>query len=191
MRERLLRTMVPAAVLAAGAVLFAATIVQPACTVKGACDETPGVDYCKLVGDAAVNCPGNRIGLTRWESSPLKGKWLFFPRNSGLNFDPRDPDGGRIVGEITSTVAWISVCENPVATGCNYVVASGNNAEFTVTSSGTFWIKNNTCADFWIRVVMESDGVGPDTGVVAPIDTGVDSRADASSQDGTIDASSD
>lgn len=156
-----------AAIVASGAVAAAAA----ACLPQGVCDETPGGVYCKLGGTV---CPGKRTSDTHWESNALTGTWLRFPKNSSMELDPRDPNGTRLKGRITSSLAWISACATPTTPGCNYALAAGNNAEWFATAWGTLYLKNNTCQDFYVRVVIETDGI--------------DSGDGGLSQDGTIDA---
>jgi hypothetical protein len=145
--------------LVGGAALVTPLLASaPACFPQGACDETPGGLYCKLGGDT---CPGRRIDDRHWQSNDLQGKWLLFPKNSSMELDPRDPNGTRVKGTITEHFAWISLCETPSTVGCNYVLASGNNAEWYATAWGTLYLKNDTCQDYYVRVVIESDGVEP------------------------------
>lgn len=152
------------AALVAGAAIGLALVTgvgAPACFPQGACDETTGLTYC-VPGQG--ECGGRLVTPTKWESGALGGKWIFFPRASGIEMDPRGADGARIKGSLTNMTAWISVCDTPSTFGCNFAVAGGNNAIFYVTERGTIYVKNDTCQDFYVRVVAESDGTNPEAG---------------------------
>ncbi len=146
------------ALLASGALALAGFTVSstPACTVQGAC-ESSNLLYCVNV----AGCRGRLIDDTHWESAPLAGKWVPFTKNASLKVVPLDAaTGKRIKGSAFRATAWISACEDPTTPGCNYALASGNNAEWVyIANENSFFLKNNTCEDFFVRVVIESDGV--------------------------------
>ncbi len=173
--------------LALGAVAGIALVTSvgaPACFPKGACDEVVGEFYC---GVGSKLCPGRLVDDRTWESNSIDGTWLFYPKNSTFQIDPRGPDGKRVKGRMVSVVTWISVCEKPTVPGCNFVVAGGNNAKFWIGSQGTLYVKNDTCEDYYARVVIETDGT--DQPFVDPDASTPDATAtDASTSDATTDA---
>lgn len=140
----------------------------PACFPQGACDATWSI-YCTPQDTA---CRGRLIDDTHWESSALDGKWVSFPKNGTIRIDPRDGTGRKAKGAFVRTQAWISACEVPSTPGCNFAFAAGNNAEWHwFDGDRNLDIRNNTCEDFFVRVVIDTDGI---------------EASDASSQDGTI-----
>lgn len=167
-----------AAIVASGAigVLALPFATAPACLPQGACDFTYSL-YCDPVDGGNAACGGRVIDDTHWESSPLEGKWLAYPKNGIIRLDPRDRTGRKVKGAFVRTQAWISACDTPSSAGCNFALAAGNNAEWHwLDADRTVEIHNNTCESFYFRAVIETDGI---------------ESTDGSSQDGTKDAASD
>jgi hypothetical protein len=118
-----------------------------------------GVSF--LAGCYGHNCDGDSITWGRnpgegrlidadnWESSPIDGDWIPFTRQRVVFFEMRDL-GDRIPYQI---IPYISAEPNPVHDNGNWTLGSGNLAEHSGAGPGTIAIKNDTCADYFIRIV--------------------------------------
>ena len=93
---------------------------------------------------------GRLLDVDRWESSPLDGDWIPFTKQRVWFFEMRD------LGERTPDVIlpYISAEKNPVRDNGNWTLGSGNLAEQSNAGPGRVAIKNNTCADYYIRLVV-------------------------------------
>jgi hypothetical protein len=112
-----------------------------------------------------------------WETTAFDGKWLPFPHKRTWVLDTsalgtRPPE---------SVIAYISAQETPNEVGSNFTVGGGNLVIFTVAKPGTLWVTNDTCADYFIRVVVNASPAP------APADAGTTPQpdTDASSDGGS------
>ena len=140
---------------------------------------------------------GRMIDENTWESTPMDGKWLHF--SSGhIWFFEVPALGDRIPYSIET---YISPVEEPNKSPSNFTMAGGNLAELSGVGSNRFVVRNGSCAEYFVRVVVqvparpESNAPGTPGDVDAGIDAsdaGVDTGADAADLDsGVIDATTD
>lgn len=118
---------------------------------------------------------GRLLDPDTWETTSFDGKWLGFPHRRTWVFDtsalgPRAPE---------SVIAYVSAQETPNELGGNFTVGGGNLVTYTVAKPGSLWVTNDTCADYYIRVVVKAP---PGGNTPPPTDA---SQADASSDGGT------
>ena len=101
---------------------------------------------------------GRLLDPDRWESSPVDGDWIPFTRQRVWYFEMRD------LGDRTPDVVlpYISAERNPVHDNGNWTLGAGNLAEQSSTGPGRIAIKNNTCADYYIRLVAVASPRPPD-----------------------------
>ncbi len=127
---------------------------------------------------------GQLLGADTWESSAIDGDWIPFTRQRVWIFEMRGL-GDRLPGEIQP---YISADKNPVRDG-NWTIGAGNLAEQSGAGPGRIVIKNNTCADYYIRLVVVASPRPPTSSVPdasAPADAdmkGASAPADASTGD--------
>ena len=125
-----------------------------------------------LVGCYGHNCDGDFLVYGRganegrlldadtWESSPIDGKWLPFPKQRIWAFEMKDL-GDRTPYEI---IPYVSAQNDPTHDeGGNFTVAAGNLTEIFAIEKGKFAIKNDTCADYSVRVVVKAAARPPAT----------------------------
>ncbi|MBX3218874.1 MAG: hypothetical protein KF795_00050 [Labilithrix sp.] len=163
-------------VLALGAVwasISAAALIAPGCYGRN-CEggtEVFGVD----AGE------GRMIDENRWESGPMDGTWLWFPRQRYYIFDVR-AFGGRVPFNPT---AFLSASSNPATNGGNMTSGSGNLTLFRSMSANRIDIQNDSCSDYYLRLVVDLPPLPP----VLPDDGGAgDDASDGGIED---DASAD
>ncbi|MDB4944496.1 MAG: hypothetical protein JWP97_4030 [Labilithrix sp.] len=115
---------------------------------------------------------GHMIDENTWESSPPDGDAIPFTKQRVWYF--QIPEfGDRIPYEVTP---YISAEQNPIRENGNFTIGSGNLAEQSGLGAGRITIKNNTCADYYIRVVAHAPPRPP----VAPV------NGDAGAQDAAV-----
>jgi hypothetical protein len=128
---------------------------------------------------------GELVAPALWESTPQTGKWLPFPAQRSWFVFPQ----GLAHTDIARVLVYISAAEEPNP-GSQYTLASGDSAlirqfpdpgDPSGESTGVE-IHNNTCADFWVRVVLEG---------YAPAGRSRDAGASDAPADGTDDAATD
>ena len=121
---------------------------------------------------------GELVGPGIWETTPQYGKWLPFPAQRKWYLFPQQLAGT----DFARVLVYISAAEEPNPTE-QYTLASGDSAlirQFPDGRNHGVEVKNNTCADFFVRVVIEGY---PQAGAA---DAGAD--GDASASDATGDA---
>ncbi len=125
-------------------------LLSSACTVQGVCDSTR-IEYCNA---ADVSCQGRLVDAYTWESNPIGSGWLPYRGRREYVFTFRDKtDGNRkIAGEVYEIVPYVA----SVPTGSDAVIASGNLAVQTPLGNGQILILNETCADYFLRVVVRA-----------------------------------
>jgi hypothetical protein len=88
-----------------------------------------------------------------WESNPVDGRWLDFPHARFYNFDLHEL-GDRLPVVITP---YVSAQADPLheANG-NFTIGSGNLTEISNADKGRVTIHNGTCADYYLRLVVQA-----------------------------------
>jgi hypothetical protein len=135
----------------AGATAFAglfALSLLPRCYGQS-CDPTR-VDYGLSDGE------GELVDADTWESQPITARWLDFPGQRTLVVHLDHKLGGR---PLTEVYAWLSASPEPnnaAIKNPNFALASGNLAEFHVVDDDTIEVHNDTCADYYVRVLLRS-----------------------------------
>jgi len=118
---------------------------------------------CVLAGCYGHNCEGDTLVFGRntgegrlvdadtWESSAIDGTWIPFTKQRIWIFQMRQ------LGDRTPTVIipYVSAEANPNRDG-NWTIGSGNIVEQSQVGPGQLVLKNNTCADYYIRVVVQA-----------------------------------
>lgn len=119
---------------------------------------------------------GRLIDANTWESGPIDGEWLRYDHRMLLVLDT-SLLGTRIP---TSVLVYISADPRPLQGG-TFTIGGGNVADITVPGPGAIYVKNNSCAEYYARVVVQAAPLEPDGG--AP-DAGADAPDGASASDG-------
>lgn len=161
-------------------------LAMPGCYGRN-CDGTSGT-YGNKPGE------GKMIDENTWESSPMDGVWLHY--SSGhIWFFEVPALGDRIPYSIET---YISPIEEPNDKPGNFTMAGGNLAELSGFGPNRFVVRNGTCAEYFVRVVVHvpprPDSIAPGTpgGVDAGVDADIDAGADAGVNDsGSNDADTD
>jgi hypothetical protein len=126
---------------------------------------------------------GRMIDENTWESSPMDGKWLHF--SSGHIWFFEVPELGERTPFRVET--YLSPVEDPNVfhperAPSNFTMGGGNLAELSGVGPNRFIVRNGTCAEYFVRVVVEvpprPDSIAP--GTVGGVDASVDAGADAS-----------
>lgn len=160
------------------AIVTLAMLIAPGCYGRN-CDGTSGT-YGREPGEGAM------IDEDTWESTPIDGKWLHFSSGHTWFFDV-PAFGERKPFKIQT---YISPIEEPNVYGAgkpsgNFSEGGGNLTELSGVDKNRLVVRNGTCAEYFLRVVVELPP--KPTGVIAPAD--VDASADASDAAGASDAS--
>jgi hypothetical protein len=166
------------------ATVTGAILVVPGCYGRS-CESSVG-RYGTEVGQ------GRMIDEDTWESSPQDGAWLPFP-GAQLYFFEIPALGDRRPQVI---LPYISPIEDPnvfVAgrPASNFTLAGGNSAELSGVGPNRFSIRNGTCADYFLRVVvsLEPRPPRPEPDAIADASAEMIDAGDASA-DAAIDAAS-
>lgn len=142
-----------------------AAVVAPACYGHN-CDG--------LTGTFGANAgEGELLDDNTWESSPVDGTWIDFSRQRAWIFNlhalgNRKPD---------IVTAYVSAQQNPFNEGGQFAQAAGNLAEIWGATNGTVTVHNGTCADYFVRVVVQSAPAPTDTPPPANDDAGASDAA--------------
>lgn len=116
---------------------------------------------------------GRLLDADTWETTPVNGPWLPFPKQQTYFFDLRDLGTDRTPDLV---VPYISAQANPLAEGGNYTIGAGNLAEISGADLGRVAVHNGTCADYYIRVVVQASprpGSAATTGAAEVGDAGL------------------
>ncbi len=114
---------------------------------------------------------GRLAGPDLWESGPVDGEWLPFPKQRLLKFDLRRTLGNRTP---TLIVPYVSAQQNPFKDGANFVPGAGNIVEIFFATDGQVIVHNGTCADYYIRLVVQAPPLAPQ-----PADPNANANEDA------------
>ena len=138
---------------------------------------------------------GRLIDEDTWESSPQDGAWLPFPA-AQIYFFEIPALGDRRPQVILPYISPIAD-PNVVVAGrppSNFTLAAGNLAELSGVGPNRFAIRNGTCADYFLRVVVSLEPRPPRAEPEAIADASADAEpvdAGDAGADGASDASSD
>jgi len=119
---------------------------------------------------------GRLLSPDVWESNPIDGVWLDFPRQRAWIFDLHDL-GDRVPQIITP---YVSAQADPQhEPGGNFTVAAGNIAELSGVQNDQVVVHNGTCADYFLRVTVEAAprSSSSSTSSTSSADGGADSGA--------------
>lgn len=93
---------------------------------------------------------GRLVSEDTWESGPINGRWLPFPRQRLWFFDLHEL-GDR---ELVDIRPFVSAQSDPFRESGNFTVGSGNLTEISGADRGRVAVKNGTCADYYLRLVV-------------------------------------
>ena len=116
----------------------------------------------------------------------MTGAFLWFPRQRYYIFDVRAL-GGRTPEKI---FPYISAAPEPTKNGANMTIGSGNLAEISSVGPNRIDIKNGSCSDYYLRLVVEVPPLPPEAPALdagGGSDAGADAEAGAE-EDATTDA---
>ncbi|MBX3263503.1 MAG: hypothetical protein KF782_27780 [Labilithrix sp.] len=120
---------------------------------------------------------GRMIDEDTWESGPMNGTWLWFPRQRTYLFDLRVL-GGRVP---YSVEPYIAASPDPMTVGPNGTIGSGNLALLSNVSANRVDVRNDSCSDYYLRLVVKVEPMPP----ALPADDG--GGADAGTNDAAAD----
>jgi hypothetical protein len=106
---------------------------------------------------------GHMVDTNTWESNAYDEAWLPFPRQRGYGFDITALGGRRPI----NVTPWLSANELQNQSGANAVIGAGNIAETLNWRNNGIDIRNDTCSDYYLRLVVEV----PDMPPAAPTST--------------------
>lgn len=105
---------------------------------------------------------GRLLSADLYESSPIDGVWLDFPKQRAWIFDLHDL-GDRVPQVITP---YVSAQADPNhEPGGNFAVAAGNLAEISGVTKGQVVVHNGTCADYFLRVTVQAAPLAPSASI--------------------------
>jgi hypothetical protein len=151
----------------------AAALLAPGCYGRN-CDpgfETFGLD----------DGQGEMIDENTWASGPIDGEWLWYPRQRLYSFEI-PALGGRTPVEV---IPYVAASPEPMKNFGNFTVGAGNIALLGGARANHVEIRNDTCSDYYLRLVVRVRPFAPETDGGAPDDGGT---ADASTEDAASDA---
>lgn len=123
---------------------------------------------------------GRLLDADTWESSPVDGEWLDFSQQRVWFFDIQAL-GGRTPDII---IPYVSAQEAPFADQGNFVIGAGNIAEISSATKGSVAIKNGTCADYYLRLVVKASPRAPNASTPEPVVSSSEAGADAATDGG-------
>lgn len=175
MRKRLIATGIGAL-----AIVPALATTPAACFPQGQCSAS-SVEYC-APGD--TSCAGHLVDPYTWQSGPIDASWLDYAHQRYLLMHFRDGVTNQMLqGRPYDFEAWIAPEADASAPGGQFAQASGNLAEWSWSAgpdSTSITVHNDTCADYFIYVVVRSapDGTSPDAGADASQDASQDAATE-------------
>jgi len=95
-----------------------------------------------------------------WESNGQNEPWLPYPRQRYYFFNV-SAWGGRVP---VLEIPYLSASQNQA--GANQIVGSGNIAEMFSPNPNTLNINNDTCSDYYLRLVVVLPPFAPEAGAV-------------------------
>jgi hypothetical protein len=117
---------------------------------------------------------GRLVSADMWESTPIDGVWLEFPKQRLWIFNLHDL-GDRVPQLITP---YVSAQADPNhEPGGNFALAAGNLAEISGVGKGQVVIHNGTCADYFLHVTVQAAPLPPSASIPpSPPDAGNDAE---------------
>ena len=97
---------------------------------------------------------GSLVDANTWQSTPIDGEWVPFPHQARLEFFH---SLGRVPYEV---VVWVSAEKNPLS-GSNFTLAGGDTATVYKVLYDVVSLTNNTCANYYVRIVVRAATVPP------------------------------
>lgn len=128
---------------------------------------------------------GQLVDEDTWQSGPIDGPWLPFPKRQTYFFDLNALGVDRVPAFV---IPYVSAQSDPLHEGGNQTIAGGNLAEISGVDKGRVTVHNGTCADYFLRVVVAAPpraGGGPNTND-GPDETPDDSDAGPDGADATV-----
>jgi len=110
---------------------------------------------------------GERLDATHWESTPYSGQpWLNFHGERTWTFDPTPWMGSRPPFLVDVELSFLPLPNTDGGGG--WAPSAGNLSEIAVLPSGLVQVTNDTCAQYYVRVVLTyaavDAGAAGDTG---------------------------
>jgi len=96
---------------------------------------------------------GRMVDSTTWESTPLDGRWLDFPRARTWIFNLKrfvGPDGVPHV-----IVPYVSNSATPIASNASFRIGASGLVDISGVRNGEVVIRNGTCDDYFVRLVVQ------------------------------------
>jgi hypothetical protein len=121
-------------------------------------------------GDAGGGqAPIESGGMWTWQSSSIQSQWMPFKGNETVSFTLPAPFLTSAKG--FTLEAYVSTGADQWADGGGqFVQAAGQLAEFQIVDSQHFTVFNDTCSDYYLRVVATMPAAPVDAGPDAPHD---------------------
>ncbi|WP_394842393.1 hypothetical protein LZC95_35660 [Pendulispora brunnea] len=142
-------------------------------------------DQCTgTVGEFGLNAgEGRLLDPNTWESNLQSSEWLSYSHQRSWFIRVKGFEGR----DISQVFVYISPDKDPnvfqQGTYKQYTLASGNLAEITIAENGRpgvtplVQVHNDTCADYYTRIVVEAYPALPDAGTPDTADTGTNQDA--------------
>lgn len=116
---------------------------------------------------------GHMVTEDLWESNGPNEPWLPYPRQQYYFFNVA-AWGGRTP---TLTTPYLSASPQQ-GPGANYVIGSGNIAEMFFPGPNSLNINNDTCSDYYLRMVVQLPPFPPEAGVTTTTSAITDAGTD-------------
>ena len=102
---------------------------------------------------------GEGVMLTpdMWVSGPIEGPWLYFPRQR-IYFFNVPALGGRTPQNYN---AFVSANPQPGKAGADFTQGAGNIVLFSGFGPNAINVKNDTCSDYYLHLVLEANPLPP------------------------------
>jgi hypothetical protein len=136
-----------------GAVLGGALVFEAGCYSRDVCDGGGFVTYGSEPGQGTLATPDI------WESGPQTGDWMPFPRKRNWIIHPKGLEGRGIL----RVTPYVSPDQNPAKQFTQFTTGAGNLTELRIDGDN-IWVINDTCEDFFLRVVIEAYPAPPVAG---------------------------
>jgi len=107
---------------------------------------------------------GRMVDENTWESNAIDGKWLAFPRARQYVFDLHEL-GDR---QPTIVIPYLATAEEPIRLGTNFTIGGGNLSEILGVTRSSVAIRNGTCSDYFLRLVVIAAPRAPSLEAGAP-----------------------
>jgi hypothetical protein len=156
-------------------VVTAALFLAPGCYGRNC--EGDAMGYGSLPGQ------GRMLDDTTWESSPIDGAWLHFPRQRYYFFDIPEL-GGRLPSVVIPTLSAVQVPDD----GGDSTLGAGNIALLLNYHPNHVEVKNDTCSDYYLRLVILVPPLPPSNGDAGALDTATLVDASSTKDANTSDA---